>query len=230
VWLCSLPAIAAIAAASATAASSWCRGALRLVCKRWKQVVDTSPALSQLLYISPRKPALLDPAALQRLAAAQAGTLRFVHLNAVHHHPGVLAAAAQLTALTKLELVATGDSCERERLGEEWPDFGAELAAHGQAQQGQGGLSSLARLAALSLQVDGLQAPTCGLLPPLTTLTSQAPSGSGQPQQPGAAGGRQLYWLDPCRALGGRGRHACPGLVVRVRQHAGRGRAMLRGC
>jgi hypothetical protein len=152
----------------------FCRGALRLVCKRWLRVADTSAFMCWDMIISPQTLEPGNTAAFQRFARRRAAVVRQARLPGVHL-PGMLEAAQQLTSLTKLQLSASAFDPSAEQHGlPEHSSHGEELACR------QLGLGGLTRLAHLELDVADLQAVSCAQLSTLThlsagTLTGQVP-------------------------------------------------------
>ena len=144
---------------AASAAHPSCRQltTLRLVCKRWKRVFDSSPQLTRVRWdISPdyrlgKNGAVWDTAALPRLAACRAGVVQEAYFEDAERL-GRLEAVLQLTALTSLTLTAfRDDMCDFQQPGR-------ELA------QRQLGLGALPHLRRLSIDVACLLGPSCAQL------------------------------------------------------------------
>ena len=143
---------------------------LRLVCKRWKGIFDGSLRLLTYgcFHVWPEHllgkgtgaspaPAVLDTAALVRLAACLAAVVQEACIEEAHK-PGRLEAVEQLPHLVSLMLTAHSDYCNEQP--------GLVLA------QRQLGLGALPQLRQLSLHVSGLLGPTCQQLAAARHLTS----------------------------------------------------------
>ena len=142
---------------------------LRLVCKRWKRVFDSSARLTpRRWFVQPARllgrgqgasATAADGSALVRLAACRAGVVRDAFVEEAHKQ-WRLEAVQQLTSLACLTLRADGD--------EEYP---CERPGQALAQQ-QLGLAALPRLCRLSLNAAGLLEPSCQQLAAAAHLTS----------------------------------------------------------
>ncbi|KAL4425769.1 hypothetical protein ABPG75_009785 [Micractinium tetrahymenae] len=135
------------------------RAALRLVCKRLKQVCDSSPAICTRLNANPDSAAGRDPAALLRLAG-----LPFAAAEVDVAIPEALEAARQLTALTALSLESSEHKHGTPPGWAEGTSFGAALARSAFS------LAALKRLQQLQVTAGNLQPVTCDQLSALTSL------------------------------------------------------------